>query len=223
MGTVPAMKTLTLLSLLSALSSCSVPATIVPESLSPTHRPITDRSIVSIIEPYVTTDGSGVPNGMAYSPTCNAFCVQDIDVPYLVTAAHCVENMGPGSRFRYMTNNGIGSKWATVEWVGVTGDRAIASINDPDLIPFKVNSSYYPEPGDSAITVTSVYSDVSRGKVIGPLSSGWYDTTQTVNFGWSGSPVLNDQGTVWGIVSMCKLDDGQQNCDPNYSIVSSIY
>ncbi len=223
MGTVPAMKTLTLLSLLIALSSCSGPATIVPESLSPTHRPITDRSIVSIIEPYIDTDDNGIPNRMGYSPTCNAFCVQDIDAPYLVTAAHCVQDMGPGSRFRYMTNNGTGSKWATVEWVGVTGDRAIASINDPSLIPFNVNSSYYPEPGDVALTVTSVYSDISRGEVIGELSHGWFDTTQTVTFGWSGSPVMNSQGTVWGIVSMCRLTDSETDCDPNYSIVSSIY
>lgn len=203
------------------LCSCGGPI-YVRTSESNTVR-ISDRSVVSIIKPVVITDKDGVPNSMGYSTICNAFCVQDVDVPYLVTAAHCVDGMGPGSRFRYLSVNGIGSEWATLEWVDLAGDRAIATINDSSLVPFKVNASYYPEPGDVTIAVSSVYSDVSKGNVIGQLSDGWFDTTQNVTYGWSGSPVLNQYGQVWGIVSMCRLTDGEQDCDPDYSIVSSIY
>lgn len=218
---ISAMKSLFLLSLILALNSCSAPSAVV--KTSDPNINITDRSVVSIIEPTIINDKDGVPHSMGYSTTCNAFAVQDIDVPYLVTAAHCVKGMGPGSRFRYLSANGIGSEWATLEWVGLTGDRAIATIDDSNLIPFKVNSSYYPEPGDVTISVSSVYSDVSKGTVIGPLIDGWFDTTQNVTYGWSGSPVLNQYGQAWGIVSMCRLTEGEQNCDPDYSIVSSIY
>lgn len=209
------------LSLLFLLISCQ--STTFIKSDGANYVRVTSRSVVSIVKPYLTSDEDGVPTGIGSYAACEAFCVKDVDKPYLVTAAHCVEGLAPGSIFLYQEPNGIGYGSAILEWIGKTGDRAIAQVDDTQLVPFLVNSSYLPEQEDPVVSISIHYNAISRGKVIGKLSEGWYDTTQTFNFGWSGSPVINQFGTVWGIVSKCRQSYGEDTCDPNYAIISSIY
>src|SRR5882724_6217950 len=120
------MKIFAYLSLILALSSCAPQTFIAPDSANST--PITSASIVSLIKPYITSDSEGVANGIGTYEYCEAFCVKDVDQPYLVTAAHCVEGLASGSVFQYNEPNGIGIGNAVLEWIGRTGDRAIASI-----------------------------------------------------------------------------------------------
>lgn len=217
------MKTLAYLSLILALNSCSAGTYTYTNPITKSHLSISSRSVVTLIEPAVFSDAFGVPNALGYTDNCNAFCVRDVDAKYLVTAAHCVEGLSIGSRFNYLEPNGAGYGEATLEWVGVTGDRAIATFKDNSLVPLRVNAGYEPSGGDLAITFSSLYSQASSGHVIGELTNLWYDTNQTIDFGWSGSPVVNEDGDAWGIVSMCHPNDDESACEPNYAIISSIY
>lgn len=59
--------------------------------------------------------------------------------------------------------------------------------------------------GESVHAVSALYDTVSTGTVVAWLTGGWYETDQTVVYGWSGSPELDTQGRVWGIVSQCPV------------------
>ncbi len=216
------MKSLALISLIFALNSCS-PSVQVVHVDNDVNIPVSNSSIVSLIEPIELTDSDGVPNGYGYSETCNAFAVLDVNVKYLVTAGHCLDGYPIGSTIRYLATDGVGHGKATVEFISSVSDKAILSISDPKLVPFRVDASYEPAEDDYAFTVSSIYSGVSSGNVIGKLTHGWYDTTQNVRFGWSGSPVLNEHGDAWGIIAMCRLDEVTQQCFSDYAIVASIY
>jgi trypsin-like peptidase len=189
-----------------------------------TNPGVTSGSVVSVMEPYVAVDDdydSGISMAIKLRESCSAFAVSDVDTTYLVTAAHCLSNPVPGAKFRYEYYEGIGTEVATVDVI--RGDVAVATVNDSKLVPLRVNGSYHPTGLDLAVAVSVTYSDVSYGRVIGELTHGYFDTDQTIRRGWSGSPVLNEKGNVWGLLSMCKVTNGESDCDPDYAIVASIY
>ena len=212
------MKTL-LVGLLLVLS-CSAPTVMIR---STTDTPsLTSASVVTIIEPNIETDEYWVPIGYGWHATCNAFCVQRLGTNYLITAAHCVPDQKHGDQVRYLKPNGIGHGVGKLIWTSPEHDNAVVSVDDPDLVPLTIDAAYEPAMGDIAQSASSYYATESYGHVIGSLAPGYYDTTQSIVRGWSGSPVLNENGNVWGIVSKCSFDWLTMECRPGYAIVAEV-
>jgi hypothetical protein len=190
--------------------------------VSRSHSSISNHSVVTLIAPILILDGKGIPIGIGYADSCNAFGIDRLGTQLLLTAAHCLSGMEVGDEFKYREPNGVGFGTAELIWLDPAGDRAAASISDPLISSLDIDLEYVPNAGDETVTISSLHGGVSRGAVIGELAHGWFDTTQSVGFGWSGSPVVNEAGSVWGILSMCRLQDEESDCDPGYAIVTQI-
>ncbi len=199
--------------------SCAQPVFVDKTKLSPA---ITGDSVVALVESYVQNDGSGIPVAVKSRETCSGFGATDGNAIFLVTAKHCLD-LKPGDKFRYEYTNGIGTEIAEV--ASFDGDVLFAIVNDKKLRPFEIDRTYEPRYLDLAISVSVPFQAVSYGRVVTSLGSNFYDTDQTIARGWSGSPVVNEDGNVWGVVSMCKVtrDKGNDDCDPSYAVVSMIY
>ncbi len=165
---------------------------------------VSRASVVTLVTPRERSDADGVWSRVVFVPSCNAFAVERDSEVYLATAAHCLADPPTlGQTLRYLAPNGVGHGFARVTFLDLSGDRALAVATGGDLEPLREAGP----PGEGAWveSVSSYYSAVSAGTVIGELSDGWHQTTQTIVFGWSGSPVLDRQGRAWGIVSKCPL------------------
>ncbi len=209
-----------ILPLLLFITSCYQPVFVEKTSFTPA---ITGDSVVALVEAYVKNDVDVVPESIQLRETCSAFGATDGATKFLVTAKHCLDHVKPGDKFRYEYTNGIGTEIAEV--ASFNGDVLFAIVNDKKLHPFEVDRTYEPRYLDLAVSVSVPFQSVSYGRVVSSLGSNFYDTDQTITRGWSGSPVINEDGNVWGVISMCKVtrDKGNDDCDPSYAVVSSIY
>lgn len=192
-------------------------------SVTETKFSISERSVVSIIEPAEIVDEAGIQIGIGYAETCNAFSIIEDNKKYLVSAKHCFDNPAPGTSFKYISPDGFGSNDATIAWVSTVGDRIFADVNDDKLVPLRVNDNFLPVEGDIVYSYSSLHKKISSGIVIGELTQYWFDTTQTVDYGWSGSPVFSDDGYAWGIIHGAFADSETLEVLPKYTIVSTIY
>ncbi len=182
---------------------------------------ITSDSIVTIIRPQVLSNEDGIPVSVGYIEHCNAFSVRDYDnKSYLVTAAHCVDEIGSDVVFE--APSGFGYGHAKVIERDPAYDWAIAT-TDHRLQPLVLDATYEPLPGDAALTASSLKRASTVGTVVEELSYGWVQTTNDMTYGWSGSPVTNAEGHVWGIVSKCRLTEDLSDCEKNYAIIARIY
>ncbi len=204
-----------------ACSGCA-PATLAPAGAS---RPaVTGASVVTLVRPEarwtwgalssdVADNGTGFR--LRYEPSCNAFAIEP---ETLVTAAHCVRGIEPGGEVRYLSPDGVGYGFAELVRVDLARDLAWARAGG--LKPLPVASP--PAPGSVVISVSSFYEAVNTGSLVAQLSTSYYETTQTIIKGWSGSPVFDARGRVWAVVSRCHVASDSDDCIPGATIVTAL-
>ncbi len=216
-----ALLTLASLWLVYACSGCA-PATLAPAGAqSPA---VTGASVVTLVRPQarwtwgaLSSEAGLTSSGfkLQYEKSCNAFAVADAK---LVTAAHCVAGFAIGDELLYLSPDGVGYGLAELERVDAARDLAWA--HAPGLTALPVTSP--PRDGEPALSVSSYYEAANYGVVVSKLSGGFYETSQTIIKGWSGSPVFDGHGRVWGVVSQCHLQDSGTECAPGYTIVTAL-
>lgn len=155
-----------------------------------------------------------------YVRVCSAFAVRGLAPRpgvWLVTAEHCAF----ASRVRYLSPNGWGQAFATVEFTDKATDFALLRPDDPsELVPYSV--SYVPRIGENVRSLSAVYAGDSRGRLTTWLSGPYFETSQTIVFGWSGSPVIDSGGRVFAFVSKCPWNESFTACQPGRTIVSAL-
>lgn len=211
------------LALVMCCADCS-PAELAPRTV---HRPaVTSASVVTLVRRTVQWQWAPLSSEQwldsgfrtRWAPSCNAFVVHG---PALVTAAHCVAGVELGAPVRYIEPSGIGLGTAWLVELDDPADRAVLepalSVN---LVPLP--AGFPPSVGDPVVSVSSFYSARSEGVVVARLSSGYFETSMTIIHGWSGSPVLDADGRVWGVVSQCRQKEGAAECEPGRTIVAPL-
>ncbi len=163
-------------------------------------------------EPGVSDDGFGqgtVTMGLAWQGRCNAFALRrkaggDL---YLVTAAHCLRERALGAVVRYLPPDGWGVDRATLVRLDEGRDYAeLTPSREGGLVALEQGP--VPGPGEAVVGVSSYFEALAPGVSTGSLGGTWAGTTQRVEHGWSGSPVLSG-GKVWGFISKCELVAGR--------------
>lgn len=208
--------------LVGACSGCA-PSELAPASAqSPA---VTGASVVSLVSPVTRwtwgnlSDEDGLTdNGfkVRYEAYCNAFAISG---GRLMTAAHCVTGVDVGGDVKYLSPDGVGYGHATLLSVNKAAD--LATLEALGLAPLPVTSP--PREGADVRAVSSVYEQTHYGNVQSKLAMGFYETSVPIIKGWSGSPVLDSHGRVWGVISQCHLKDGVgPQCDGTGSIVTAL-
>lgn len=206
------------------LYSCTgcAPATLAPAGAqSPA---VTGASVVTLVRPGVqwtwgslATEQGLTDSGfrLRYLPSCNGFAIEG---HRLMTAAHCVAGVELGGEVRYLSPDGVGHGIATL--LAVNDAEDLATCEAYGLTPLPVTSP--PRDGETVLSVSSYYGQTSYGVMRNRLSSGFYETSQTIIHGWSGSPVLDTHGRVWGLVSQCHMNADSSECAPGGTIVTAL-
>ena len=215
--------------------------------IAPQSRPVLEKeadSVVVILDP-----DSGAPH-------CSGFSVKDYDgIAVLVTAAHCVTRKidpfdpSPNAARSVKTDDEVVYVTRSM-WELTASQRRSALVTDVDLArdwavlegkPFEV-----PMPleratpcydcrynRESVHAISSVY-DWTRheGNILrvtySGIGSNFYESDLDIDFGWSGSPVINAEGKVMGIVIQCHdedvegIDHPYKVCKPGWSMVTSL-
>jgi S1-C subfamily serine protease len=135
-------------------------------------------------------------------PACSAFAVAKDKV---VTAAHCVTGNAAEvvteTQWRLTTN---ASTPATVEYLDPARDLAVLTGEFNFTSPISLRP-----PTTEAIYSRSVLFDaIADGNVLAGAGA-FRQTTLSVEFGWSGSPVFGLDGKVVGFVHSCRARKGQ--------------
>lgn len=217
--------TCVLLVTLIAVGQCTA---CVPAQLSPataTCPAVSGSSVVTLVREIdewqwaplsSELDASGFHH--RWAPHCNAFAVRG---PALVTAAHCVSGAKVGDAIRYRAPNGVGLGVARLTRLDEAHDNAVLSVDPGEgLEPLRISAP--PPVGVPVLSVSSLYGATSRGRVIEQLGSGYFETSQTIVLGWSGSPALDEHGRVWGVVRGCSILVGAAECSPGRAFVAPL-
>lgn len=187
------------------------------------HTPATRAQLASVVmlvervaewqEPAISSDEFGEHTG-SYSAVwrgrCNAFALERAPGGelYLVTAAHCVRCLGLGGLVRYLPPDGWGVDRAAIVKLDRARDYAeLQPERSGGLVPLKQG----PVPGSSepVLSVSAYFEEQAPGRSTGLLSGTMYGTTQRIERGWSGSPVLDAQGRAWGFLAKCETYQGK--------------
>lgn len=208
--------------LLGLFAQGCAPATLAPAGAqSPV---VTGASVVTLVRPAarwtwgnLSSEEGLTSSGfkLRYEPSCSAFAIPG---GLLMTAAHCVEGIEPGGEVRYLSPDGIGHGIAKLLSVNKAHD--LATCEAQGLTPLPVTSP--PRDGEQVLAVSSFYGQTSYGKVLAALASDRYETSFSIIKGWSGSPVLDTHGRVWGVVSQCNLGPDKLECAPGATIVTAL-
>lgn len=194
-------------------------------------------------------------NQDSLTPSCSAVSIYDYDgSAVLATAAHCllrkVDALDPspsaekeaheGDRALYVTRNdwyytGSDAYRATIKRIDFVRDRAVLSVNQFEVPPPLPRA----EPCDRCLfenynvhSVGAVYewarhSGVITGKTYAGYGSSFVESSISINYGWSGSPVFNDNGEVMGLIIRCDPDVQDEThktrpCKPGWSLFTSL-
>lgn len=156
-----------------------------------------------------------------YVRACSAFAVRGLGTlpgVWLVTAEHCAFT----PRIRYLSPSGWGHSFASVEFTDARRDLALLQPDNPgELVPYWVGA--VPQNGERVRSVSAVYGGQSLGQLDAHLSGQFFETTQTIVLGWSGSPVVDSSGHAFAFVSKCNLAYDKVpagECAPGHTIVS---
>lgn len=200
--------------ILAAIAVACTPIATPESAWSPEPR---GYSVVTVAEPVLRPYNTA----QHWRLYCNAFAIDRGGVTLLATAAHCLHGKEPGELVLYVPPSGWGFATARVLYANRATDAALLQPADSDgLLPLAVAA---PPAVHSRVTSTSSYfGATSRGFVTADLGLGWRETSITIRRGWSGSPVLNTDGSAWGIVSTCTLSWGFTDCAPHYTRVTAI-
>lgn len=199
-------------------------ASCAPRPLTPT---VTGASVVTLVHPAARLDEDGVePLPPRWRGYCNAFAVSAPRVPggvLLLTADHCVRHIG--SVLRYLAPNGVGHGKA-IRWGTWRGDVVALLPLAPGQLR-ALPTSPPPELGATVEAVSSLYDGAARGAVVASLGAGHVAASLPVQRGWSGSPVLDEDGAAWGVVVGCQARpasalEGDFECSGTTSTVAVI-
>lgn len=150
-----------------------------------------------------------------WEPSCAAFAVERLGRVQLATAAHCVTD---GPEVRYFRTFGLGT--ARVQYLNEARDLAYLDVDDPALDPIAVGPA--PSEGEAVQAISPLYDATAPGRVDARYAEGWYETTQTIVYGWSGSPELDASGRVVGVVAKCPNTLQGQPCTPGHALVTAL-
>jgi S1-C subfamily serine protease len=136
-----------------------------------------------------------------------------------MTAAHCVP-YADGADVRFLAPSGWGHGHAVLVMRDEATDVAVLELVDPEQVePLPVGPG--PVVGDVVVAYSSVYDRTSTGLVTAWLSGQWYETNQTIDRGWSGSPEMDEEGRVWGLLAKCPTElDG--SCLPGQAFATGL-
>jgi hypothetical protein len=147
----------------------------------------------------MSTDGETTSGHIFTRPACSAFAVAPHE---LVTAAHCLE---PDQKVAKIVDrdtwNSTASGFVAMRVKSVDPVRDLAFLDSPvQFAPLRVREL---DEGEHVTAVSAVY-DWSKSQGAAMLALGNFrDSSLTIDFGWSGSPVLGDDGAVVGVISKC--------------------
>jgi hypothetical protein len=149
---------------------------------------------------------------------CGAFAVRRSGRVQLGTAAHCVTAGGAGD-VRFVPPSGWGLGRAHVVYKSEARDVAFLDVEDAaGLVPLTMGAT--PGTGEHVRAFSPMYDQTSFGRVVDQYDGGWYETDQTVVFGWSGSPEVDGAGRVVGVIAKCPTTNAQ--CTPGRTLVTSL-
>lgn len=157
-----------------------------------------------------------------FKPRCAAFALTRAGQTMLVTASHCVPDSATNlTPLRFRAPSGWGHGKAYLLERNAAADVAFLALGEPELVtPLRVGKS--PLIGESVSSYSPIYRARAPGQVTGWLGGDWFETTQSVAAGWSGSPVLDDRGDVVGVVSQCPAAEGPtKRCSPGRVVVTA--
>lgn len=212
------MKRLLLLILILLTFSCS-PGTYIRVH---NDKPVSTSAIVTMVEPRLIFDEDGVPKGIGYYAHCNGFFASYYNHAYMITASHCVSGLNVGDQVDYLNPNGFGIGHTTLIDSDPTFDQAVLLPETVPVDPLVTDVNYQINAGDTVFSLSAITKQTVLGNVIGELTHGWFDTTQTVAKGWSGAPVMNGDGNVIGLISMCHFITEEDRCIQNNAIVAKL-
>jgi trypsin-like peptidase len=186
-------------------------------------------------------------------PNCSAVSVYDYDgSAVLATAAHClpskVDKLDPspdaikeanvGDRILYVTRNdwyytGSDAMRATIKRIDPIRDRAVLSVNQFEVpIPLLKGSPCdgCPTKDYAVHSISSLSGWERRDGFISRMSfsgigSYFMESSISIEFGWSGSPVVNEKGEVIGLMIQCSpMYDANsvRKCAPGWSLLTSV-
>lgn len=190
--------------------------------------PIRPDSVVTLLQPTPPPTCIGFPEekcryAYSYEPHCAAFAVARQGQTMLATASHCVPaGTANTTRLHFYAPSGWGHGHAYLLERNDSVDVAFLALGDPEMVePLRIGRS--PLVGDNVLSYSPIFRESSAGKVRGWLGGDWFATNQTINAGWSGSPVLDTRGDVVGIVSRCPTDEGGavRRCIPGHTVVTA--
>jgi hypothetical protein len=213
------MRHLALIVLLAALTALCC----APRALTPT---VSGASVVTLVEPFEPLDEDGAePLPPRWGRYCDAFAVPAPLVPghvLLLTADHCVRRVDGIQR--YLSPDGVGHGRA-IAWSSWGQVAALLPLDPVQLRPLEL--AHAPPVGSHVEAVSSLYETSARGVVVAELGSGVVETSLAVRRGWSGSPVLDEDGAAWGVVVGCQARpvsalDGDLECTGATSTVAVI-
>ncbi len=151
-----------------------------------------------------------------FEPVCTAFAVRRHGATVLMTAAHCVF----ARRMRYMPPNGVGLGMATLQHRDEAHDIAFMTPEDSaGLQPLELAAM--PTVGERVRAFSPMHG-VSLGCVTASLGPWAFETDQTVVRGWSGSPEVDDEGRVVGLVVQCDARESDGQCVPGNATAMTV-
>lgn len=196
-------------------------------------------------------------NADTNQPNCSAVSILDSHMfVVLVTAAHCVQSkvdiFDPSPSAAKWANVGDSIYYITKEnWSdpsSIVFESKIQSIDEPrDRVVLSVFQNEAPVPlkgitgCDRCLyenypvhTISSIFGWVNHkgvvtGKTYSGAGSSFFESSITIDFGFSGSPVINESGEVMGIITRCdpleiKVDYGTvyKKCKKGWSLFTSL-
>ncbi len=209
--------------LLALLAGAFVSALACSSTPAPAHSPATRAQLASVVllvervaawqEPALSADGFADHTG-SYSSVwrgrCSAFALERMpggDI-YLVTAAHCVKPLTLGAFARYLPPDGWGVDRAAIVKLDRVRDYAeLSPERNGGLVALQHGPA--PDSGAPVLSVSAFFEEQAPGLSKGALSGAWYGTTQRIEHGWSGSPVLDSSGRAWGFLAKCQTYKGK--------------
>ncbi len=176
------------------------------------------RRVPAQPEPQWGADGNPSWGSMRdrFEPCCSAFAVRRGGATMLMTASHCVF----ARRMRYVPPSGIGLGTAELAERDTAHDVAFMAVEDPEALrPLELAAM----PFEGArVRAFSPMHGVSLGRVVASLGPWAFATDQTVVRGWSGSPEVDDEGRVVGLVVQCMPRVAGGECVPGNATAMTV-
>lgn len=145
-------------------------------------------------------------------PSCSAFAVGKHEI---LTATHCVRGTASLAVVPREMWDTTSDAFAPVEIASIDdfGDIALLHTDFTFERPLKTRS---PKEGEKVEAIGAVYKWArSYGETVN-VAGNFSDSTLTIKHGWSGSPVIGQDGAALGVLVTCrgKEVNGKHECAP---------